>query len=262
MIQLPIGTVSADIFKQGQSLLELADRFSKVSSSEEGRTQYAGEANKLFENKVAMGKIRKWFFSKLYEVFVKNKALAYAKQAKYTYAGVEREFSSKEGKPIKINSIVERDGQRKVYDDISMLPDIKVTATPSKDGIDINSQLREDYGAYLQAVQQDPNDRALKLEFLKALFETSPLPEEKIETLTRTADLMLMQARLALVISIRTLMGQAQGTASPGMQAVDNVQRQAGLPDKSQEIEQQVSDKIPSEEDINNGTPQQQMVSQ
>jgi hypothetical protein len=260
MLKLPQSMISADIFKREESLLNLSDRLSKVSAAEDSRSQYAGEPNKMFENKIAVGKIGKWYYSKLYELFQKEKAAAYAVQAKYTYSGEQREFGKKDGKETfqinkKVNNAVT--GRMETYDDISLLPKIKVSTTLSKDGIDIRSQLRDDLSSVLQSVSVDPNDRLIKLGALRMIFGTITLPDEDKESFDNTIELMEFQARLQLVAGIKQLMSVLQPQPGDNQGALPGMSKGSESP----EIPQQISNKNSTEEQTFKGTPQGQMVS-
>jgi hypothetical protein len=259
ILKLPQATISADIFRREEGLLNLMDRVSQISAEEDSRSQYAGQANKMFENKILAGKIGKWYDSKSYELHQKEKAAAYAKQAKYTYAGEQREFGGKDGKEtITINKKVrnENTGTYETHDDISLLPEIKVSLILSRDGVDIRSQLREDLSSAIQAVSVDPNDRVLKLGFLRGIIKTISFPDEEKEDFDNTIELMLFQARLQLAVSIKQLMAVLQ--PSPG-------QIQGQLPgtqsnQQEQKVPQQISNKVPTEEQTFQGTPQEQLT--
>jgi hypothetical protein len=262
--EIPKSTVGNDIFRREDSLLNMADKLSKVSAAEEARTQFAGEPNKMFENKIAIGKIGKLFYTKIYENHQKAKALSYAKQAKYTYAGIEREFASKDGgEAIKINTRKKNEtGGVEIYDDISMLPDVKVSVSLARDGIDIRTELRQDFSDILNVINQDPNDRALKLDLLGAIMDTLTLPDEEKEGFKNTLELLQIQARLSVVASIKQMQAivqpQPQQAPSAGGQVLQNIMENRGIsPEQAQgEVPQQKTNIMPDESDIVQGTPQ------
>jgi hypothetical protein len=218
----------------------------------------------MFENKIAIGKIGKLFYTKIYENHQKAKALSYAKQAKYTYAGIEREFASKDGgEAIKINTRKKNEnGEVEIYDDISMLPDVKVSVSLARDGIDIRTELRQDFSDILNVINQDPNDRALKLDLLGAIMDTLTLPDEEKEGFKKTLELLQIQARLSVVESIKKMQAfvqpQPQQASSAGGQVLQNIMENRGVsPEQAQgEVPQQKTNIMPDESDIVQGTPQ------
>jgi hypothetical protein len=267
VIEMSPSRVSNDIFTQQQRRYSLADKFSKVPAAMESRTEFAGEPNSMFENKVAVGIIGQRFYMELFEMHKMRKAMAYARQAKITYSGATREFGGMAGqKPFKINRKKENfeTGKMEILDDIGCLPEMKVTMIPSKDGINIRSQLRSDYSVILQAVQADPNNRLLTLAVLDAVLETTPLPDESKESFKRAIKLLQMQAALMVAASIKAT--QAQMNPMPqnaGQQLVAGAQQRAGLPQPPMEgnpenVSQQSSTRNMTDEEMRIGTPQQQ----
>ena len=269
VIELSPSVVTNDIFNQQQRRYNLADALSKVPAAMDARTQSSREPNSMFENKVAVGMIGQKFYMKLFEMHKQRKAMAYARQAKYTYSGSTREFGGHGGaKPFRIN--VQRTnpdtGVKEILDDIGALPEMKVTMVPSKDGINIRTQLRSDYGVILQAVQADPNNRLLTLSILEAVLGTTPLPDDSKESFSKAIQLLQTQAALSVVASIKQLQGQLnppppQQTVPP--QVIGNVEQNAGLPPKqigdgTEQVKQQVSQRTPDESEMMAGTPQNQ----
>lgn len=253
VLKLPRATITADYFRREEGLLSLTDRLSKVSPAEEARTEFAGEPNKTFENKIAIGKINKWFYSKIYELFQRERAIAYARQAKHTYSGDEREFGIKDGKEtFKINKRVvnPETGVTEIHDDISMLPDVKVSVYLSRDGIDIQSQLRSDVSNILQSVAQDPNDRPIKLDMLQIVIGTIPLPDEEKEVVQKDIELLQLHSRLSVAAAIKQMMA----VLNPQPQAIPINGRTEEGP-KSQ-APQQKSLRSPTEEESLVGTAQ------
>lgn len=205
---MPMNTtpVSGDIFTQQQRRERNFDRFSKVPAAQESRSEYAGEPNKMFENKNATALLGQKYISRLIQSHKKHKAEWYARQAKTTYSGIERRFSGKSGSaPVSINKAVRSNtGRVEIKDDIRLLPELKVNLVPSKDSESIRAELRGDYGQILQAIAADPRNRLLAITLVGATLETTPLPDDKKEEFQKGCELLKRDAALEVAIGIKS----------------------------------------------------------
>ena len=296
IVPMPRGQVTSDIFEREGNLLKMADNLSKLPPELQGRQTQGHEANKMFENKVALAQVSQKYYNTLYQEYKKAKAMAYARQAKVTYAGTPREFAGRSGdETFKINRtsdengmpLLDDNGRPTIHDDVSLLPEMKVTMVPSKKGINIRSQLRDDFGTILQAVQGDPNNRPLTLAILDEVMDMTEMPDDGKESISKTIQLLTMDARLTTALSIMQKQTQLQQAMSAGQkppqggegsgnppalppdQVIDNVNQKAGLPPamldqpaNKDNVPQQKSGRQPDEAMIKNGTPQQNVQKQ
>jgi hypothetical protein len=272
VIELAPSLITNDLFTNQQRRYALMDKFSKVPAAWESRTDQPREANRLFENKVALGKLGTVFFTKLWEMHQKAKAMAYARQAKITYAGSTREFSSKfGGEPVQINTQTkdEDTGLPKVGYDITLLPEMKITMVPAKDGINIKSQIRDDTGALMQILAQDPNNRLAVLQLTSAVVDTTILPEEEKEGLKKTMQLLMMDAALPIMGRIQQYMqafGQPPQPQQPGIgpQMVQQAAERGGAVPQAitDQSEAPSSQRRMTDEEMIKGTPQQPLQPQ
>ena len=211
--------IANDIFQMDKQDLEEFDRFIPGNAATDGRMQHSREPNSMFQTKIEIGQIAMKLASSLWEQHKKRKALAYAKQAKITYAGTPRDFGNKGGdKPFKINNIVEKpDGSREIQDDISLLPDMKVTMVLSKDGVNIRTQNREDLGQLAEFIGKDPNNRLASLVIAGEIIDTVTLPDESKESIKKAFDLLTQEAGLEIMAKIKqsTAMLNPQPPAPP-----------------------------------------------
>ena len=272
ILELAPSHVSNDVFNQQERRYRLIDKFSKVPAAMDARTESSQEPNKMFENKVAIGQIGQKFYSKIYEQHKKDKAMAYARQAKITYSGSEREFSSKGSEPpftINRQNVNEDTGNNEVYDDIAALPEMKVAMVPAKDGVNLRMQMRDDYSVILQAVQADPNNRLLVLTLLDGIMDTITLPEDKKEELDKTIYLLKMDAAFQVMGRVKQGMAQGQpqqpGLPPPGGQPspdqLNQMIKGQGQPvpgmGEDGQVPQQSSARRMSSQEMMVGTPQQ-----
>ena len=289
IIPFPKSQVTGDIFQRENNLLKMADTLSKLPAEVQGRNSQKVEAARMFQDKLALSQVGQKFYSTLYQEYKKAKAMAYARQAKHTYSGSKRTFAGRSGDDVfEINvpsNEKDEQGRQVTLDDISLLSEQKVTAVPSKKGVNIRTQLRDDYGVILQAVQGDPGNRPLTLAILNETIDTTELPDDAKETISKTIQLLTIDARLSVAISIlqkQAQLQQAQGSGGPGGgeqqqppgsqgggpsagEVIDAAQQHAGLPpnlgaDATKEnTPQQTSTRQPTEREAKEGTPQQEL---
>jgi hypothetical protein len=257
VIPLPGVSDQSPYIAQVNRKYDLADVLSMVPAAMEARTEHAGESGRLFQSKVQVGMISQRYYMKIYERHKRAKAMAYTKQAKITYAGFPREFTSKDGgDTFVINQRVSDGyGRRYVLDDISKLPEMKVILVPSSSGINIRTEARAQYSELLPLLN-DPNDRLLKLVFVGGIFDTLPdMSEETKEEIKMALNLLKSNSAMEQAVMNMQLKGTLQqaGMAKQQQQQATPVPQQA-----SQEPPQQISAGEPSEEVALEGTPQQE----
>jgi hypothetical protein len=197
--------IANDIFQMDRQDLEEFDRFIPGNAATDGRMQHSREPNSMFQSKIEVGQISMRLASTLWESHKKRKAMAYAKQAKITYAGTPRDFGNKSGvDSSRINDIQEQpDGSRKILDNIALLPDVKVTMVQSKDGVNIRTQTREDLGQLAEFIGKDPNNRLASLVIAGEIIDTVALPDESKESIKKAFDLMIQAAGLDVIAHIK-----------------------------------------------------------
>lgn len=255
IIPLPSSPVTGDHFNQVQRRYDLTDWFS-VPAAMDARGQGTQESGKLFQSKVQVGLMSQKYGMELYKSHEMAKAMAYAKQAKITYAGFPRTFhlpGSKE--PVVVNQRRERimlNGTivRETLDDISMLPEMLVTAIPSKKGINLRTELRDEFVEILQYVQ-DPADRLVKLVASEGLMETYDMDDERKEELKKAYQILKENAALQQAMANMQMKMQMQQMGQPQMPAPGG----GGGPDQAPPQQAMVGE--PSKEVGYEGTPQE-----
>jgi hypothetical protein len=235
-----------DMFNQSSRRLDLADWLSMVPAAMDSRTENAQESGKLFQSKFQVGLIGQKFAMKIYERHKKDKAQAVAIQMKITHAGYPKQFN-KAG--TKDNFWVNRRvkdvyGRTHILDDISALPDMKVTCVPSKSGINVRTELRSQYAEVLN-VMKDPDDRLLRLILIGGILETENMPDDTKEEIRKALQILKTNAALTEAgknMQLRTAIQQIPGSA----------------PAPQQPTQQQITMGEESEAEKQIGTPQQE----
>jgi hypothetical protein len=241
---IPMSTVSVsgDVFNQQMRRERNFDRFSKVPAAQESRSEYSGEPATMFKDKNAIAVLGQRVYQKLVESHKKHKAEMYARQAKITYAGITRSFGevgSKKQFSINRSSYDQKSGLPVVLDDIRMLPEMKVTLVPAKDSANLRDQLRQDYGALLNPIAGDPQNRLLTISIVGAVLETTPLPEDKKEEFNKSIQLLKMDAALGVALAIKQKQMQINPPAPPEAQQIQGGQPQQQMTvGKPQEVSQ------------------------
>lgn len=255
IIELPAGNVSPESFRQSAELFDLADSLSMVPAAMDARTESSGESGKLYQSKVQVGLIGQKYGMEIYEAHKKDKAAAYIIQSKITYAGWPRTFvkpGSEE--PIEINRrMTDGFGNRYIVDDISKLPDMLVSLIPSRQGINMRTELRSQYAESLPLLA-DPADRLARLVILSSLYKTYELPEVEKQEVDMAFQMLKQNAALQETMNHLQLKGAVQqamaGPAGPQMTAG------GGAP----QLPHQVTAGEPSAAEMNQGTPQEGVV--
>lgn len=256
IIELPHAPPSPDMFRQNERRLDLADWLSMVPAAMDSRTESTQESGKLYQSKIQVGLIGQRYAMEIYEAHCREKAKAYIRQAKITYAGWPRMFARAGlNESFWINRrVTGNDGKRYVMDDISKLPEMLVILVPSQGGENIRSELRKQYAESLQLLNA-PEDRLARLTVLSALYMTYELPEEVKEEIRMAFHISKTNA--ALQESIINVQAKAQ------LMQMMMAAQQKGLTgpggEQQQEIPQQVSTGEQSPEEANIGTPQEEV---
>jgi hypothetical protein len=193
IIELPHGQVTPDMFRVNQENIDLADRLSSMPAAMDSRVEGAGEPAKMMQTKIQTGLISQKYGMKIYERHKKEKAAAYPLQAKITYAGYPREFRKNQSDNLIINQPGMDNFNRKVIiNDISIMPEMDAILTPSASGTNLRSELRTQYADVLPLLEKDPQDRLLRLIFVKNIFTTQDMAEDEKEEIDKACKVLIM----------------------------------------------------------------------
>ena len=220
---IPIQTPppSPDLFNISQQRLVLADWLTTPAAAD-ARNDVANPSGKLFQSQVAVAQIGQKYPLAILERHKREKLQAYAIQAKITYSGYPRSFSSLdgEGEALEINQPGEDPMGRRVWiNKIDIMPDMKVTLVPAQNGLDLKTELRQSYADIIQQLN-DPNYQLLKSIMLEGIFETIDNTEEKRDEIKKACMMIKQFFALQLTINYKGLLSQAmqQGLIPPGAQ--------------------------------------------
>lgn len=207
---LPGATPTPEMFRNTDRYYDHADRFSKVSSAQDSRTEGRNESGKLFNMKFEASKLQQIYPKKFYERHIKAIAEGWLYAAKHSYAGIRRTFSDQKDGTFDVNvpGVDTMTGNPVVINDIATLPRMKITMAPSENGLNMRLQRRNEMGELLGLVEKDPNDRLLKLIFMKATLKTMEFGDEYKNEVEIATKMLLESAALQQITQIKQLQSQ------------------------------------------------------
>lgn len=264
IVPIPSAPPTSDNFNQAERMYGMADKFSKVPAAQDARTESSQESGKLFKYKFEAGMVQQKYLLKFYERHKRDKAEAYLFQAKITYAGTPRTFGKAGGKEtFSINQpAIELSSQKPiVLDDISKLPRMKVIIIPSRSGINMRTEIREQSLEY-SGMLNDPQDRILKLIFIGEAFNTGEFNDEAKEEVRQAIDMLKMEAALMTAGNIQDAKNRLTGATAQAQAMM----KQLGGGPPQQEAEapppQQISYGEQDQETMQEGTNQDSILNQ
>lgn len=211
IIPIQTQTPTPDMFNVSQQRLTLADWLTTPAASD-SRNDVANPSGKLFQSQIAVAQISQKYGLSILERHKREKMQAYVIQARLTYAGYPRSFSSMdgEGKALNINQPgVDPIGRRVWINDIRKMPDMKVTIIPSQNGLDLKMELRQNYADAIGTLN-DPNYLLLKTIMLEGIFDTIDNTEEKKDEIKKACTMLKQFFALQLTMNYKGLLMQAQ----------------------------------------------------
>jgi len=226
IMTLPETPVPPDLMGLNQLWLNLVDRLSNLPAATEGRSESNRETGRLFQSKYEAGLIAQGGLYKNLEIHWHEKADAYFRQARITYAGNPRRFSGYGGKPsFTINKETKDfDGNMiGVEDDISRLPRIKIVITQSPKGLNVRTNQRMIYAELMHSLP--PTLRLIPIDLVAGIWDTLDLSDEKTDELKADIALEKESARAALRMGI----AQANFMEAQSKMQLDALMAQQGM---------------------------------
>lgn len=243
VVPLPSVNSTPDMYNEPQSMLDLADRFSKVPAAQDARSESSKESGVLFRHKLEVGMVGQKYLMKSWERHKKAKIEAWLLQAKISYAGVALTVTKPGTKePLKINEPAQNliTGKRVILNDISLLPQMSVSLVPSQSGINIRHVLRSQYAEALDFLAKDPRYALLAITLTGLILETQEMPEEHKEEIRAATNLLKTQEALTAAKNVYGLKSEVQqllqmveksgivGDEASALSPEDMVEQQAG----------------------------------
>ncbi len=220
----PQGVISNDLFTLSNHMIELADIVGKTPAAGHGRLEQKQTSGRLFTAQYQAGLVASglWYYN--IEQHERDKAEAWLTQARQTYAGPEREFH-KGGtqETFRINErIITDEGEIRIRNNISQLPDQAVIITPAPQGTTFQDAQRELYGYFMQNLA--PDQAFLRTLFMGEIYKSMPnITDDKRQEIEKAINMQLEVLGMDMAANKLMLSGKIemlkQQMAQQGMQA-------------------------------------------
>jgi hypothetical protein len=191
--------VNPELVRKTAEPFEYADRISGVSGAMQSQTEGSNEPASLYAMKLKVNKIGTLTVDKRVKTVRERMAECYFWQAQISYAGVERKFTSKDGKRVAI--LNEDMGGGYTKNDVTELPRSSVTISESENNLTKQMRDRADIAAVLESTP--PEYREVIAIAIGELFKTTSLPEEQKEQIIGATMLEQIKAKLAGIAEIK-----------------------------------------------------------
>ena len=264
LIPLPTVAPTPEMFRNTERYYDHADRFSKVSSAQDSRTEGSNESGKLFNMKFEASKLQQIYPKRFYERHITAIAEAWIFAAKHSYAGIQRTFSKeglgKDTFDINVPGVDTITGKPVIINDIATLPRMKVTLAPSENGLNMRLQKRNEMGELLGLVEKDPNDRLYKVLFTKEVLKTMEFGEEFKNEVEMASKLLMEAAALQTMAQIKQLQSQLTMADAQNQQVQAKLGggEQAAIAAPEEQAPPNISQREPDEEEMVQGTTMQE----
>ena len=262
---LPSTAPTPEMFRNTDRYYDHADRFSKVSSAQDSRSEGNQESGKLFNMKFEASKLQQVYPKKFYERHIKSIAEGWLYAAKHSYAGIQRSFAKTDGSTFSINTPGEDTltGRPVIINDIATLPRMKITMTPSENGMNMRLQRRNEMGEILGLVEKDPNDRLYKILFMKETLKTMEFGDDFKNEVDVASKLLMEAAALQVMSQIKQLQSQLAMADEQNKQVQEKLgggEQQAAIaaPGDEENAPPNVSQRQPDAEEVAQGTTMQE----
>lgn len=246
IVELPSSQPTTEMFNYQQRTLSLADWLTTPAALD-SRNDVPNASGKLFQSQVQVGLVGQQYPLSIIERHKKEKLMAYALQAKITYSGYPRTFerASKKNKTLEINTPgIDSSGKRIIINNISKMPEMMCTIVKSISGLDVRSELRDNYTAMINTLN-DPKDRLPKLIVQEALASVQDGDDETKDELKQAFKILKTNAALEQAILYLQMSTQLSGAGVPPQQ----ISQQQNNPE--------ITEGSFSEDEAKNGTLQQ-----
>jgi hypothetical protein len=206
---------AGDLVRESQEPFDIVDRISGVSAAMSSKTQGASEPMGLYEMKLKVNKVGTLPIDKRVRMVRVWMYQSYFFQTQISYAGDEREFTSRDGKKrAKLNERLPNGAIRNKVDEI---PLSSVTITESAGNLTRQLRDRAEIASMLEAVPKEYRE-AIAIMIGEA-FKTMNLSEDKKEAIDQAIALEQAKARIASFAEITAALSSKEQAKTAGLQA-------------------------------------------
>jgi hypothetical protein len=237
-------SVNPELIRKTSEPFEYADRISGVTAAMESQTQGAGEPASLYAMKLKVNKIGSLTIDRRVKNLRGRMAEAYYNQAMITYAGVERKFTSKDGKKMAI--LNEDIGGGMVKNKIDDLPRVSISISESQNNLSKQLRDRAEVSAVLE--NMPPEYREPMAIAYSAIFETTSISEETKEKLKEAFSLEEIKARLTSIAEIANASASAKQGELTTIQITAQIEKVVAMLDKTNQAPQETPEMVSEQE--------------
>ena len=206
------------LVQQVNESVDFMDRISGKSAAMESKTQSSGEPAALFEMKLKVDKIGDLPVLNRVKRARIRKGEMYILQAPISYSGVERTFTSKDGKhEATFNEPVTMpDGTPAIRNKVEDIPRSSVTINEAPDNLTRMRRTQAELSAIVKSIPaeyQEPMAIAIG-----ELMKTTNLPEDKKQQLDEAMQILIVKARMQTMTEMSGMDTQMANNALMGTQ--------------------------------------------
>jgi len=216
--RIPSNQYPSQIIDRTTRMYSVVDRLSTVDPAMEAKST-SEDSGVLYDRKLQVSRIGHTLQFNAQSTTRKRMGESYLKQARPTYSGARREFSSKDGKTsVTLNERVAKDNKIFIKNTPMLLPRAAVYVTESKQSLNQQVALRGVlFGLLEKASQISPeNANILFREVMRTVTVNDPKTEARLEAYTQMQD---VRDFTKIKADIATMDSQTQQAILQGMAA-------------------------------------------
>jgi hypothetical protein len=190
--------VTRDVDSQAAQAFDMADRVVNVTPAMQSQSETGGEPASLYAMKLKQSKIGQRTVDDRVKYCREQMALAYYEQAKITYAGAERVFTSKDGKKEAVFNAVLPDGS--VLNKIDTIPRCSVSIQEAAGNLSAQMRDRQEIAAVLSSLPEGYREHTAIL--IDRITKTTALGQVVKDDIEDATMIERMKARVASMAEI------------------------------------------------------------
>lgn len=221
--------IAAEIIKEALGGIELSDRVTNLPAAMQAETEGANEPASLFAMKLKVGKVGNLTIDRRVRHLRQRMAESYFTQAKISYRGAERQFTSKDGRRKAV--LNERLPGGVIRNKVEDIPRCSVTISESPNNLTRQMRIRSELGALMEAgINNYPGMYAI---LIGELIKSSELPQDRKDMLEQQVQVELAKA------DISSMATMAQSIAGAKQGELTTLQMQAAIQRMAAQLQQQ-----------------------
>jgi hypothetical protein len=247
--EFPSAHIPNDLMSFHNLMNEYADKLTYQTPAAEGRVESSKESGKLYQSKFEAHIIARGTIDKMLEMHQYSKAEAYMRQAKISYSGVPRQFSTKDGKS---KFWINRGTPQGMEWDVNEMGRQKVIIIPSQKGIDVRINQR---GVFVE-LKMGTRDPLMAAIYDDRIVDTVEMSDDQKDEAKQALALIKQEAAMAKALNIANMKSQLSQLGQQGAQQAEEGAEAGSQPP----VPPVTPEKGPSVEEGKKGTPLEEMT--